>query len=375
MESWSGRSSRISPDASPRRPSVPLRGPPASRAADPRPPRPTAPPARSAVVGRVTPTAASSSPASALNSDDLPLPVAPASAATVCSTDRLRRTPARATTARAAVHGLLGRAGPPPARPPPQRRQPVVQRRPLLPAQQLHSDAPSRRHGLGTDRPATPAGRAVSGARPDPSSSAVKRAAFLLQQRAHPLPQILTRSCGQRPHRLVAEDRLQQLLADSTLVPPAMPTSIPVSPPVEANTASISSSPAPFTPKDGDPARACAARRPRARTRSSTYPCQPRTAAAGPLRAGRRRRGRAARPTATPACSSRSRPGGRGRPRLHGAFGGAVGGGPDQRLDPALQRDPQLAVGRRAAGEESRRGGRAASRPGSPASASGRRCR
>src|SRR5690606_11041971 len=40
-----------------------------------------------------------SSPARALNSDDLPLPVAPASAATVCSTDRLRRVPARSATA------------------------------------------------------------------------------------------------------------------------------------------------------------------------------------------------------------------------------------------------------------------------------------
>ncbi len=53
------------------------------------------------VVGRRTPTAASSSPASALNVDDLPEPVAPARATTVCSAESRRRAPARSTTSAA----------------------------------------------------------------------------------------------------------------------------------------------------------------------------------------------------------------------------------------------------------------------------------
>ena len=51
------------------------------------------------VVGRRTPTADSSSPLSALNVEDLPEPVAPASATTVCSADSLSRLEARAATA------------------------------------------------------------------------------------------------------------------------------------------------------------------------------------------------------------------------------------------------------------------------------------
>ena len=53
------------------------------------------------VVGRRTPTAARSSPARALNVEDLPEPVAPASATTVCSAESRSRAPARSTTAAA----------------------------------------------------------------------------------------------------------------------------------------------------------------------------------------------------------------------------------------------------------------------------------
>ena len=55
--------------------------------------------------------------------------------------------------------------------------------------------------------------------------------------------------CRQRPHRAVAEHRLEHLLATAD-VPPATRTSAPVSPPVWANTASMTARPAPFTPND-----------------------------------------------------------------------------------------------------------------------------
>ena len=49
------------------------------------------------VVGRRTPTAARSRPVSALNVEDLPEPVAPAIATTVCSGESRSRAPARWT--------------------------------------------------------------------------------------------------------------------------------------------------------------------------------------------------------------------------------------------------------------------------------------
>ena len=48
------------------------------------------------VVGLRTPTGEMSSPESALNNDDFPLPVEPASATTVCSPERRSRSSARA---------------------------------------------------------------------------------------------------------------------------------------------------------------------------------------------------------------------------------------------------------------------------------------
>ena len=57
----------------------------------------------SLVNGRVTPTAEKSAPASWLNSDDLPLPVPPASTATVWLGDSRSRSPARATSCSASV--------------------------------------------------------------------------------------------------------------------------------------------------------------------------------------------------------------------------------------------------------------------------------
>jgi hypothetical protein len=47
------------------------------------------------VVGRITPAGEKDAPARALNSDDLPLPVPPASATTVCEADIRIRSPDR----------------------------------------------------------------------------------------------------------------------------------------------------------------------------------------------------------------------------------------------------------------------------------------
>ncbi len=47
------------------------------------------------MVGRITPAGEKLAPASALNSEDLPLPVPPASATTVCEADIRSRSPDR----------------------------------------------------------------------------------------------------------------------------------------------------------------------------------------------------------------------------------------------------------------------------------------
>ena len=68
------------------------------------------------VVGRRTPTEESSSPVKALYVDDLPEPVAPAMATTVCSADSRSRVAARVATATASstTRRRAGRGRPPP---------------------------------------------------------------------------------------------------------------------------------------------------------------------------------------------------------------------------------------------------------------------
>ena len=114
-ESWSGRSSTTSPSSSRSSAEPPAlgRAPAASAPApsrwwrrrtpsqsrsgpEPSWPRTTA--NASEVVGRSTSTSARGSPASALSREDLPEPVAPAKATTVCSLDRRSRWPALAST-------------------------------------------------------------------------------------------------------------------------------------------------------------------------------------------------------------------------------------------------------------------------------------
>ena len=152
-----------------------------------RPSRPTARPARSTVVGRRDARRrASSSPASALNSEDLPLPVAPASAdhgvrpPTGCG-----RAPARADHRPRAGHHVGAAAAPRPARPPPAARPagspataPPYARssRPLTCSSRTSGDVdgPARRQlgAMGTDRWA-----ASRRARPRPAGGSTSPAA------------------------------------------------------------------------------------------------------------------------------------------------------------------------------------------------------
>ena len=107
MESWSGRSSRTTPCSwGSSRPGESMEsrvtwwraGMPSHSSSSSAPSRPHTQAVAHEVVGRRTPTADSSSSVSALKVDDLPEPVAPARATTVCSADSLRRLEARSTT-------------------------------------------------------------------------------------------------------------------------------------------------------------------------------------------------------------------------------------------------------------------------------------
>ena len=112
VESWSGRSSRISPSrpapgASRGVSSMLSRitwcrlGTPSQSRSSAAPSAPQAQAIVHDVVGRRTPMAASSRPVTALNVEDFPEPVAPASATTVWSPESRSRAPARSATAAA----------------------------------------------------------------------------------------------------------------------------------------------------------------------------------------------------------------------------------------------------------------------------------
>src|SRR6478609_9681349 len=108
VESWSGRSSSTTPristsssafDSIESRVTWWRAGMPSHSRSSSAPCLPHTTAVAHEVVGRRTPTAASSSPLSALNMEDLPDPVAPPRATTVCSADSLSRLEARAATA------------------------------------------------------------------------------------------------------------------------------------------------------------------------------------------------------------------------------------------------------------------------------------
>ena len=153
--------------------------------------------------------------------------------------------------------------------------------------------------------------------------------------------QVLRACVGQRPHRLVAEDRLQHLLAQRRRCRRRPPPRPPVSPPVCAKTTIITSSPAPLT-AEGEASRAavrllCAllARPARARRPASRGPRARRASASS---------GDAAAQVGV--AEQRARRPGRPRHAARGPLRGRVGRRPDQRLDAGLQRLGQLVAGR-----------------------------
>ena len=110
VESWSGRSSSTTPrisasssacDSIESRVTWWRAGMPSHSSSSSAPSLPQTHAVAHDVVGRRTPTAESSSPLRALKVEDLPEPVAPASATTVWSAESLRRPAARAATAAA----------------------------------------------------------------------------------------------------------------------------------------------------------------------------------------------------------------------------------------------------------------------------------
>ncbi len=152
------------------------------------------------VVGRRTPTVERSSPANALKSEDLPLPVAPARATTVWSRPWPRRSPARRTNAPATgdrsrfdhagagVDRLL------------QGLEALVERRAVTAATADHGDVPgpvpSRTptvHGLAQQ------GRAAPSPRPRPPD--VEPVGLGRQQRARPPAGARSGRCGPAPGR------------------------------------------------------------------------------------------------------------------------------------------------------------------------------
>ena len=190
------------------------------------------------VVGRRTPIAARSRPVSALNVEDLPEPVAPASATTVWSPESRSRAPARSATARGLRRPASSSSRPRQAsaassspsirsatseRLGPTERASARHQSPVAP----HVAASLGRALLGGGGPlsakrrsstraghlAQPLDGAVVGRRAS-SSTSRKRARSASISSATRWLRSVRAAVGQPAYGLVAEDRLEQLLAD-----------------------------------------------------------------------------------------------------------------------------------------------------------------
>ena len=342
----------------------------ATRAARRRPrgPTRTRSPTRSWDGGRRRPT--SSSSVSALKVDDLPEPVAPASATTVWSADE----PQPAGGAVDDGPGVVDDRGVDAPRGAVDCLLETLTRVPIseLPRDQLLGPLEQGRHGLPRRRSEYDWVSLVVEVDPPDSWSA----------RSHlSVPRAARRNAGRRPGvtparsfvgRLgrdleaveqvevapalaaeqLADRRLQVRRArsarvrtawspktasssfcPSTAEPPAMPASAPVTPAVCAKTTTISATESPLTPN----ARKRAVERlsaPSLRTMSRTSDCQSRTA-----RSASRRKSREARPRSSPASVEQDLPGRHRLPRRLGPLGGGLGVLEDQRLQPGLDGD------------------------------------
>ena len=253
----------------------------ASRAAHPPRRRPRCPRSWVEVVGRRTPTAARSAPMSALNVRGLAGPGGARERHDGVAAGRWRC-----------------------ARRPPCRRRlgPAAPRRAGSAASPASTAAPSevaaaaRRSGDHDRRPGRrPSGAGSSRDRRRAGEPAGLQAGGLVLRRGlggeggqEPSPllpvhlvdhleQALTGLGRHAADGLVAEDRLEQLLRRAPRVPPAIPTSAPMRPPVWANTTTMRNDGEPVDAERQEPGVGAAALRPRSRTRSNTSRCQSRT--------------------------------------------------------------------------------------------------
>ena len=106
-----------------------------------------------------------------------------------------------------------------------------------------------------------------------------------------------------------------------------------------AKTASMTVSPAPLTPSEAIRAVERLAA-PSSLTSSKTTPCQARTSSSVAASSSGEARSSSGAP------SSSAPPGTRSRQARRRPLGRPLGGGPDDRLDPVLDRDAQLGIGR-----------------------------
>ena len=356
MESWSGRSSSTTPveRACPRGrvSSIESRvtwwrgGMPSHSSSSSAPSLPQTQAVAHDVVGRRTPTAASSRPVSALNVEDLPEPVAPAmrdDGVVGGQPQPAGRALARRPRPRRPARRRGGR-GRPRQRPPaprsghrcrcpgspaswPLRADDVTEflPRPFWSFAALEAQVvdPTRRlaHLVGCAR-----------LEQQPVEEGTVASALLVEQSADPLLED-RRARSARVRTAWSPKTASSSFWPTTAEPPAMPASAPVTPAVWAKTTIISATDRPLTPKARNRAvvRLSA---PSVRTISSTSLCQSRTA-----RSARRRRSRDARPRSSPD-AGQQRPAGVALPpgRL-GPLGRGLGVLEDQRLQPGLDRD------------------------------------
>ena len=165
------------------------------------------------VVGRRTPGGETSLPRKALNSDDLPLPVAPASATTVASPSAVRAPALASTRARGggrrgrqvAVRGLDRVAQP--AQPV---GEPDLRERPGRAPQGVTVLPP----GDGERGERDPQARGAVGGRHGGGHEAVEALLLGREQPGGPLDEVLAGRGGEPADRGVAEHRLEDLLAD-----------------------------------------------------------------------------------------------------------------------------------------------------------------
>src|SRR5579863_9212638 len=156
---------------------------PSQSSSGPAPSMPQAQACGSLVTGRSTPTGENCAPASWLNSDDLPLPVPPASTTIVCCEDSRSRSPARASSASASA----SRSAPKPSGP--TRAEPIWTSRARALSRSDRFAPVARTTGYGELASTAPARRFVPARGPPGPAGPVAAASVSLTARPRAPPQ------------------------------------------------------------------------------------------------------------------------------------------------------------------------------------------